>query len=57
MMDYAQKTLDFKVKIQENCASINEKIEALKQEVETSTDIDRNEEIYTEDRQAGMKRL
>lgn len=43
-----QKTLDFKVKIQENCASINEKIEALKLEVETSTDIDRNEEIYTE---------
>ena len=42
------KTVAFKSQIQNNCASINEKIEALQQEVETSTDIDRNEEIYSE---------
>jgi preprotein translocase subunit SecA len=43
-----QKTVSFKVKIQENCKDINDKISELKEEVETSTDIDRNEEIYTE---------
>ena len=43
-----QKTLDFKAQIQANCATVNEKIEALKKEVETSADIDRNEEIYAE---------
>ncbi|MEM8928972.1 MAG: preprotein translocase subunit SecA [Bacteroidota bacterium] len=43
-----QKTVDFKHKIQENCASINKKIEDLRQEVENSNDIDRNEEIYAE---------
>lgn len=43
-----QKTNEFKSKIKEKCASIDEKIEALKKEVEASTDIDRNEEIYSE---------
>jgi len=43
-----QKTVSFKAKIQENCKDINDKISKLKEEVETSTDIDRNEEIYTE---------
>ena len=43
-----QKTVDFKSKINENCAAIDKQIEELQQEVETSTDIDRNEEIYTE---------
>lgn len=43
-----QKTIDFKARIQEDCAEINTKIEQLKDEVKVSTDIDRNEEIYTE---------
>ena len=43
-----QKTADFKAKIQESCKDINDKIATLKEEVEASTDIDRNEEIYTE---------
>jgi preprotein translocase subunit SecA len=43
-----EKTTTFKAKIQENCKDINDKISELKEEVETSTDIDRNEEIYTE---------
>lgn len=43
-----QKTQEFKDKIAERCASINEQILALEQEAETATDIDRNEEIYTE---------
>ena len=43
-----ERTLRFKSKIAENCATINEKIETLKKEVETSTDIDRNEEVYAE---------
>ena len=43
-----QKTLDFKTKIAENCKDINDKIDTLKEEVEASNDIDRNEEIYTE---------
>lgn len=43
-----QKTVSFKAKIQENCKDINDKIAELKEEVEISTDIDRNEEIYTE---------
>ena len=42
------KTTSFKAKIQENCTTINDKIAQLKEEVEASTDIDRNEEIYTE---------
>ncbi|WP_350292297.1 preprotein translocase subunit SecA [uncultured Croceitalea sp.] len=43
-----QKTVSFKAKIQENCKDINDKIAKLKEEVEVSADIDRNEEIYTE---------
>lgn len=43
-----QKTIDFKAKIAEDCKEINDKIAALEAEVEASTDIDRNEEIYTE---------
>ncbi|RIV45306.1 preprotein translocase subunit SecA [Flagellimonas pelagia] len=43
-----QKTVDFKAKIAEDCKEINDKIAALEAEVEASTDIDRNEEIYTE---------
>ncbi|KPM31726.1 Preprotein translocase subunit SecA [Croceitalea dokdonensis DOKDO 023] len=43
-----QKTVDFKKRIAERCAATNEKIDGLKAEVETSTDIDRNEEIYGE---------
>ena len=43
-----QKTVDFKAKIQDNCKEINDKIAKLKEEVETSTDIDRNEDIYAE---------
>ncbi|MFD2585748.1 preprotein translocase subunit SecA [Croceitalea marina] len=43
-----QKTISFKAKIQENCKDIHDKIAELKKEVEASTDIDRNEEIYTE---------
>ena len=42
------KTTYFKAKIQENCKQINDKITSLKEEVEKSTDIDRNEEIYAE---------
>lgn len=43
-----QKTLNFKAKIAESCKEVNDKIEKLKEEVEASTDIDRNEEIYSE---------
>ncbi|TKD62417.1 preprotein translocase subunit SecA [Flavobacterium sp. ASW18X] len=43
-----QKTQEFKDKIAERCAGVNEQIQALEQEAEASTDIDRNEEIYTE---------
>ncbi len=43
-----QKTLDFKAKIAESCKDLNDKIAELKEEVEASSDIDRNEEIYTE---------
>lgn len=43
-----QKTVSFKYKIQEDCKEIDDKIKALKEEVQNSTDIDRNEEIYTE---------
>ncbi len=43
-----QKTAAFKALIQEKCADINEKIVALKEEVENSLDIDRNEDIYSE---------
>ncbi|WP_394970802.1 preprotein translocase subunit SecA [uncultured Croceitalea sp.] len=43
-----QKTIDFKAQIQDSCKEINDKITKLKEEVETSTDIDRNEDIYAE---------
>ncbi len=43
-----QKTIAFKALVQEKCADINEKIAALQKEVEASSDIDRNEEIYSE---------
>ncbi len=43
-----QKTAAFKAKIAEDCKEINDKIAALEAEVEASTDIDRNEEIYSE---------
>ena len=43
-----EKTADFKATIKEKCASIDEQIEQLNQEVESSADIDRNEEIYAE---------
>ena len=43
-----QKTVSFKAKIQESCKDINDKIAELKEEVEESTDIDRNEDIYAE---------
>ncbi|MEC7262745.1 MAG: preprotein translocase subunit SecA [Bacteroidota bacterium] len=43
-----QKTVAFKAKIAEDCKEIHDKIAALEVEVEASTDIDRNEEIYSE---------
>ncbi len=43
-----EKTKLFKTKIAEACKDKNAKIEELKAEVEASTDIDRNEEIYAE---------
>lgn len=43
-----QKTVAFKSQIQEDCKEVDDKIKALKEEVQNSTDIDRNEEIYTE---------
>ncbi|MCF8715106.1 preprotein translocase subunit SecA [Joostella atrarenae] len=42
------KTQEFKDKIKASCASLEEKIQALKTEAEASNDIDRNEDIYTE---------
>ena len=42
------KTVAFKEKIKEDCKEVNDKIAALKEEVEKSDDIDRNEEIYGE---------
>ncbi len=43
-----QKTIDFKAQIKEATAKIEENIEKLKAEAESSEDIDRKEEIYTE---------
>ncbi|MEX0315609.1 MAG: preprotein translocase subunit SecA, partial [Allomuricauda sp.] len=43
-----QKTTAFKSQIAEDCKEINDQIAALKEEVQNSTDIDRNEEIYSE---------
>jgi preprotein translocase subunit SecA len=42
------KTEGFKVIISEACASLTEQIEKLKAEVNESSDIDRNEELYAE---------
>ncbi|WP_417444920.1 preprotein translocase subunit SecA [Joostella sp.] len=42
------KTQEFKDRIKASCASLEEKIQALKTEAEASNDIDRNEDIYTE---------
>ena len=43
-----EKTIAFKKQIADDCKEIDDKIAALQEEVENSTDIDRNEEIYTE---------
>ncbi|WP_190809316.1 preprotein translocase subunit SecA [Flagellimonas sp. S3867] len=43
-----QKTVAFKAQIQEDCKEINDKIAKLQEEIQNSTDIDRNEEIYAE---------
>lgn len=43
-----QKTVQFKAQIADACKDKNGKIQELKEEVATSTDIDRNEEIYSE---------
>jgi preprotein translocase subunit SecA len=42
------KTVEFKAMIEADYAGQNEKIEALREEVKTSTDIDKNEDIYSE---------
>jgi preprotein translocase subunit SecA len=42
------KTATFKAKIRENGKEVNDKIEALLEEVKVSTDIDKNEDIYSE---------
>ena len=42
------KTVTFKEKLQADTKELNDKIDALKKEVEASTDIDKNEDIYTE---------
>ena len=42
------KTIAFKNKIQENCSAVTTKINTLTEEVNASTDIDKNEDIYAE---------
>ncbi|TMM53339.1 preprotein translocase subunit SecA [Maribacter algarum] len=42
------KTAEFKAKIKEDRKALDDQIEALKEEVNASTDIDKNEDIYTE---------
>jgi preprotein translocase subunit SecA len=42
------KTAQFKAKIKEDRKSLDDQIEALKEEVTASTDIDKNEDIYAE---------
>ncbi|MEP3211490.1 MAG: preprotein translocase subunit SecA [Maribacter sp.] len=42
------KTLEFKAKIKEDRKALDDQIEALKEEVNASTDIDKNEDIYAE---------
>tara|TARA_R110002049_G_scaffold80907_1_gene205696 strand:- start:781 stop:4143 length:3363 start_codon:yes stop_codon:yes gene_type:complete len=43
-----QKTESFKKKLQADCKDLNDQIDVLKKEVDASTDIDKNEDIYTE---------
>lgn len=43
-----KKTVDFKKRILEDCKEVNDKIAELQKEVKTSTDIDKNEDIYAE---------
>lgn len=42
------KTIEFKERLKADTKELNEQIEALKLEVEASTDIDKNEDLYTE---------
>ncbi|MCJ7468581.1 MAG: preprotein translocase subunit SecA [Maribacter sp.] len=42
------KTATFKAKIQENVKEVNDKMEVLLEEVKASSDIDKNEDIYSE---------
>ena len=42
------KTLEFKAKIKENRKDLDDQIAQLEEEVKASTDIDKNEDIYTE---------
>lgn len=42
------KTVEFKEKLKADTKELNEQIEALKIEVESSTDIDKNEDLYSE---------
>ncbi len=42
------KTIAFKKQLKDNCSEITNKINALTEEVNTSTDIDKNEDIYAE---------
>ncbi|NQZ44863.1 MAG: preprotein translocase subunit SecA [Flavobacteriaceae bacterium] len=46
--DLRQKTVGFKAKIEADRKTFDDKITRLKEEVAVSTDIDRNEEIYSE---------
>ncbi|MFK5972776.1 MAG: preprotein translocase subunit SecA [Flavobacteriaceae bacterium] len=43
-----KKTVDFKKRILDDCKEVNDKIAELQREVKTSTDIDKNEDIYAE---------
>jgi len=43
-----RKTVEFRAKIEESYANETEKIETLQEEVQASTDIDKNEDIYAE---------
>ena len=41
-----QKTLDFKARIAADCEALNRQIQELQDQVQESSDIDENEEIY-----------
>lgn len=43
-----QKTADFKAKIKADCQDLTDKIEQFEEEVQNSTDIDKNEDLYTQ---------